>query len=87
MPRCLRCKAGSEWIEGDVKKEALSNDLLNFLRAEIQIVKSQRQSEIIAGNIVKEALWQGEWTAYRNLVGFLHTRCGDDTYAELLKEI
>ncbi len=28
MARCLRCKAGNEWIEGEVKPEVRSNDLL-----------------------------------------------------------
>ena len=29
MARCLRCKAGNEWIEGHVKPEVRSNDLLS----------------------------------------------------------
>ena len=29
MAKCLRCKAGNEWIEGDVKPEVRSDDLLS----------------------------------------------------------
>jgi hypothetical protein len=62
-------------------------DLLPFLRYEIRQSKTMRQGEVIGGNIVKEALWQGELTAFHKLVRFLHYRDGGDTYRELLKEI
>ncbi len=64
-----------------------SPKLIGFLLGEIQMVKTERQAEIIAGNLVKEALWQGEWTAYRKLIGFLHEQSGDDTYLGLLNEM
>jgi hypothetical protein len=30
MARCLRCKAGNEWIEGEVKPEVRSNVVVNL---------------------------------------------------------
>lgn len=62
-------------------------EILPFLRDEIRQAKMMRQGEVIGGNIVKEALWQGEVTAFHKLVSFLHYRDGGDTYRELLKEI
>ena len=61
--------------------------LLHFLRDEIRQSKMMRQDEVIGGNIVKEALWSGEVTAFHKLVSFLHYKDGGDTYRELLKEI
>ncbi len=56
------------------KAESVLSDLLNFIRDEAVIVKTERQAEVIAGNIVKEALWQGEWAAYRKIISFLWYR-------------
>lgn len=64
-----------------------NEELIKFLRSELQIARSQCHIENMAGNIVKEALWRGEWVAYRKLISFLHNINGDDTFKELLMEV
>jgi hypothetical protein len=61
----------------------LNDSLIKFLAEEIQQAKTEKQAEVIAGNPFKEALWQGELTAYRKLLSFCHAECGTNDYLML----
>lgn len=60
-----------------------NNSLYKFLDEEIQQAKTEKQAEVIAGNIVKEALWQGELTAYRKLLYHCHAESGTNDFLPL----
>ena len=63
------------------KKGSMRNDsLYKFMAQEIQQAKTEKQVEVIAGNIVKEAFWQGELTAYRKLLSHCHAESGTNDF-------
>jgi len=60
-----------------------NDSLYKFMAEEIQQAKTEKQAEVIAGNIVKEALWQGELTAYRKLLSHVHAESGTNDFLPL----
>jgi len=84
---CHLCEIAEKKVISLDEQKDRSNDLLNFLTEEVRFVKEMKQFEVIGGNIVKEALWQGELIALGKVITHLHHTCGDDTYTKLIEEI